>query len=48
MIRLDELIFVEFDVEDFPFVNADASVTALVGLVAIMAAKILHRTIIID
>ena len=32
--------------EDFPFVNADAGVTALVGLVAIMTAKILHRAIV--
>ena len=31
------LIFVKFDVEDFPLANADAGVTALVSLVAVMA-----------
>ena len=31
------LIFVKFDVEDFPLADADAGVTALVSLVAVMA-----------
>ena len=42
------LILVEFDVEDFPLANADAGMTALVSLVTVMAAEILHRAIIRD
>lgn len=32
--------------EDLPFANADAGVTALMSLVAIVAAEVLHRTVI--
>jgi hypothetical protein len=42
------LIFVELDVEDFPFANTDAGMTALVGLVAVMAAEVLHGASSID
>ena len=42
------LILVEFDVEDFPLANADAGMTALVSLVTVMAAELLHRAIIRD
>ena len=34
--------------EDFPFANADAGMTALVGLVAVMAAEVLHGASSID
>ena len=47
-IRLVELIFVEFDVENLPLVNTDAGVATLVRLVAVMAAEILHSAIISD
>ena len=30
------LIFVEFNVEDFPFTNADAGMTSLMGLVTVL------------
>ena len=36
------------DVKDFPFTNADAGMTALMGLVAVMATEVLHRAIIRD
>ena len=40
------LILVKFDVEDFPLANADAGVTALVSLVAVMATQVLHGAIV--
>ena len=40
------LIFVKFDVEDFPLADADAGVTALVSLVAVMATQVLHGAIV--
>ena len=42
------LIFVKFDVEDFPLANADAGMTALMSLVTVMATEVLHRTVIRD
>lgn len=42
------LIFVKFNVEDFPLTDADADMTALMRLVAIVAAEILHRAIVRD
>ena len=41
-------IFVKFDVKYFPLADTDAGVTALVGLVTIVATEVLHRTIISD
>ena len=41
-------IFVKFDVEDFPLANGDAGMTALVGLVAVMATEVLHGAVISD
>ena len=34
--------------EDFPFADADAGVTALVGLVTVMTTEVLHVTVIRD
>ena len=42
------LIFVKFDVEQFPFADANAGVAALMGLVAIVTAQILHRAARVD
>ena len=42
------LIFVKFDVEDFPLANADAGMTALMSLVTVMATEVLHRTSRVD
>ena len=36
------------DVKDFPFTTANAGMTALMGLVAVMATEVLHRAIIRD
>jgi hypothetical protein len=33
-------------VENFPVANADAGVTALMRLIAVMTAEVLHRTVI--
>jgi hypothetical protein len=33
------MIFIKFDMQDFPVSDADAGMTALVALVAIMSAK---------
>lgn len=34
--------------EDFPLADADSGMTTLVGLITVMAAKILHGTVIGD
>ena len=36
------------DVKDFPFTNADAGMTALMGLVAVMATEVLHGAVVGD
>ena len=36
-----ELILIKFDVEQFPLTDGDAGMTALMGLVSIVSAKIL-------
>ena len=41
-------IFIKSDVEDFPFSYADACMSALMALVAIVAAEILHLTLAVD
>ena len=42
------LVFVELDVEDFPVADADASVTALVVLVAVVAAEVAQLSVVGD
>ena len=42
------LILVQFDVEDFPLSYADAGMAALMGLVAVLTTKVLHRSVIRD
>ena len=41
-------IFVELDMQNLPVAYADAGVTALMALVAIVTAKVLHLTLSID
>ena len=41
-------IFVKFDVKYFPLADTDAGMTALVGLVAVMATEVLHGAVISD
>ena len=42
------LILIKLNVEHFPFPDTDASVTALMGLVTVMATEVLHRAVICD
>ena len=42
------LIFIKFDVKDLPLTNADAGMTALMGLVTIVTTEILHSAGSID
>ena len=34
------------DVKDFPFTNADAGMTALMGLITVVATEVLHGAVI--
>ena len=40
------LVLVEFNMDDFPLANTNAGVTALMSLVAIMTAEVLHGAVI--
>ena len=41
----EDLIGIELDVENFPLTHADAGMTTLVGLVAIMTAEIVYGAV---
>ena len=42
------LVFVELNMQNLPVTHADAGVAALVALVAIVTAKVLHLTLMVD
>ena len=46
--RITLFVFVELDVENLPFSNADAGMAALMTLIAIMTAKILYLTLMVE
>ena len=42
------LVFVELDMKNLPVAYTDAGVTALMALVAIVTAKVLHLALLVD
>ena len=42
------LIFVELNMQDFPVIYTDAGMAALMALVAIVTAKVLHLPLLVD
>ena len=42
------LVFVELNMQNLPVTHADAGVAALVALVAIVTAKVLHLPLLVD